>query len=114
MARRTTEEFLDRWRTPGDVRSKVWEERFGETRYTSLGVEAWEAALKDAGLAADQIDHVDRRRARTSARRARSPRSSASPPTGSSTGSAATVGNTGAAHPALLLARRSSRPGPGR
>ena len=54
----STEEFLDRWRTPGDVRSKVWEERFGETRYTSLGVEAWEAALKDAGLVADQIDHL--------------------------------------------------------
>ena len=54
----TTEEFVDRWRTPGDPRSKVWEERFGETRYTSLGVEAWEAALKDAGLVADQIDHL--------------------------------------------------------
>ena len=27
-----TEEFLDRWRTPGDARSKVWEERFGETQ----------------------------------------------------------------------------------
>ena len=25
-----TDEFLDRWRTPGDRRSKVWEERFGE------------------------------------------------------------------------------------
>ena len=30
-----TEEFLDRWRTPGDARSKVWEERFGETRYVA-------------------------------------------------------------------------------
>jgi hydroxymethylglutaryl-CoA synthase len=33
-----TEEFLDRWRTPGDVRSKQWEERFGETKYVALGL----------------------------------------------------------------------------
>jgi 3-hydroxy-3-methylglutaryl CoA synthase len=55
---RATEEFLDRWRTPGDVRSKVWEERFGETRYVPLGVTAWEDALKSAGLTADQVDHL--------------------------------------------------------
>ncbi|MET0903294.1 MAG: OB-fold domain-containing protein [Acidimicrobiales bacterium] len=55
---RATEEFLDRWRTPGEVRSKVWEERFGETRYVPLGVAAWEDALKDAELAADQVDLV--------------------------------------------------------
>jgi len=53
-----TEEFLDRWRTPGDARSKVWEERFGETRYVPLGVAAWEDALKAAGLVADQVDQV--------------------------------------------------------
>ena len=44
-----TDEFLDRWRTAGDRRSKVWEERFGETRYVPLGAEAWESALKSAG-----------------------------------------------------------------
>ena len=32
-----SEEFLDRWRAPGDVRSKVWEERFGEEHYTVAG-----------------------------------------------------------------------------
>ena len=53
-----TDEFLDRWRTPGDRRSKVWEERFGETRYVPLGAEAWESALKAAGLTADQVDRV--------------------------------------------------------
>jgi hydroxymethylglutaryl-CoA synthase len=53
-----TDEFLDRWRTEGDRRSKVWEERFGETRYVPLGTEAWESALKSVGLAADQVDHV--------------------------------------------------------
>jgi 3-hydroxy-3-methylglutaryl CoA synthase/uncharacterized OB-fold protein len=53
-----TEEFLDRWRTPGSSRSKVWEERFGETRYVPLGAVAWDDALKDAGLVANQIDLV--------------------------------------------------------
>jgi hydroxymethylglutaryl-CoA synthase len=53
-----TEEFLDRWRTPGDVRSKVWEERFGETRYVPLGQAAWDDALKTADLVPEQIDHV--------------------------------------------------------
>ena len=55
---RATEEFLDRWRTPGEVRSKVWEERFGESRYVPLGVAAWEDALKAAGLVADQVDRI--------------------------------------------------------
>ncbi len=53
-----TAEFLDRWRSPGATRSKVWEERFGETRYVPLGQAAWDDALKSAGLVADQIDHV--------------------------------------------------------
>jgi 3-hydroxy-3-methylglutaryl CoA synthase/uncharacterized OB-fold protein len=53
-----TEEFLDRWRTPGDTRSKVWEERFGETRYVPLGQAAWDDALKTAGLVTDQVDHI--------------------------------------------------------
>ena len=32
-----SDEFIDRWRTPGERRSKMWEERFGETRYLPLG-----------------------------------------------------------------------------
>jgi 3-hydroxy-3-methylglutaryl CoA synthase/uncharacterized OB-fold protein len=98
-----TEEFLDRWRVPGDLRSKVWEERFGETRYVPLAVEAWEDALKQAGLTADAVDHVivtgTHDRACTAAIKK----------LGMSgervvDGLASTVGNTGAAHPALLLA----------
>ena len=53
-----TEEFLDRWRTPGQSHSKVWEERFGEQRYTVLGEQAWVAALKRSGLAPDDVSHV--------------------------------------------------------
>ena len=32
-----SDESLDRWRTAGERRSKMWEERFGETRYVPLG-----------------------------------------------------------------------------
>ncbi|MCC5952939.1 MAG: OB-fold domain-containing protein [Acidimicrobiia bacterium] len=53
-----TEEFLDRWRTPGDVASKVWEERFGETRYVPLAVDAYQRALADAGMEGDDVDRV--------------------------------------------------------
>src|SRR4029079_11420845 len=53
-----TDEFIDRWRTPGDRRSKVWEERFGETKYVPLGEQAWNAALKAASLSPDQVDRV--------------------------------------------------------
>ena len=40
-----TDEFLDRWRTPGDDRSRQWEEKFGETRYVPLGQAAFAGAL---------------------------------------------------------------------
>jgi 3-hydroxy-3-methylglutaryl CoA synthase len=53
-----TGEFLDRWRAPGAARSKVWEERFGETRYVPLGQAAWDDALKSGGFVADQVDVV--------------------------------------------------------
>ena len=53
-----SEEFLDRWRTPGSTTSKVWEERFGETVYLPLAQDAILRALKEAGLAATSIDHV--------------------------------------------------------
>jgi 3-hydroxy-3-methylglutaryl CoA synthase/uncharacterized OB-fold protein len=53
-----TDEFLDRWRTVGDRRSKTWEERFGETRYVPLGEQAWAAAMKAAGVTAEEVDKV--------------------------------------------------------
>jgi len=53
-----TDEFVDRWRTPGDRRPRVWEERFGETKYLPLGEQAWNAALKQAGVEAADLDHV--------------------------------------------------------
>jgi 3-hydroxy-3-methylglutaryl CoA synthase/uncharacterized OB-fold protein len=106
-----TEEFLDRWRTPGDVRSKVWEERFGETRYTSLGVEAWEGALKEAGLVADQIDHVIVASTHERAAGAVTKKLGVAADRVVD-GLSGTVGNTGAAHPALLLASALERARP--
>ena len=51
----TTEEFIERWRTPGSTRSRAWEERFGEVKYGPLAEQAWNAALKAAELSADQV-----------------------------------------------------------
>ncbi len=53
-----TREFLDRWRSPGEVRTRSWEDRFGEQRYGDLAAQAWEAGLKDAGLDLDQLSKV--------------------------------------------------------
>ncbi|HXP32552.1 MAG TPA: OB-fold domain-containing protein [Acidimicrobiales bacterium] len=53
-----SDEFLDRWRVPGDTDSHVWEERFGEELYVPLAREAFAAALKDAGLSEGDIDHA--------------------------------------------------------
>jgi 3-hydroxy-3-methylglutaryl CoA synthase len=53
-----TEEFLDRWRTPGEAHSKVWEERFGESVYVPLGEQAWKEGLEAAGVAAADVAHV--------------------------------------------------------
>ncbi len=53
-----TDEFTDRWRAPGDRTSKLWEERFGENRYVALGQDALAGALKSAGLEAGDVARV--------------------------------------------------------
>jgi hydroxymethylglutaryl-CoA synthase len=53
-----TDEFTDRWRAPGDRTSKLWEERFGENRYVALGQEALGRALKVAGLESGDIGRL--------------------------------------------------------
>ena len=46
---------------PGERRSRVWEERFGETKYVPLGEQAWQSALKGAELnpADVEITHMN-------------------------------------------------------
>ena len=111
-AGRSTEEFLDRWRTPGDARSKVWEERFGETRYVPLGVAAWEDALKQGDLVADQIDHVAVAGTHARAVAALAKKLGVAERLVGSDLTAA-IGNLGAAQPAALLAASLERAEPG-
>src|SRR3954470_14670545 len=99
----TTEKFVARWRTPGDIGAKVWEERFGETKYVPLGEHAWKRALESAGLAATDVTRViiagsHARAARSLAGKLGAAKDALVDDLG------ATVGFTGAAHPALLLA----------
>jgi hydroxymethylglutaryl-CoA synthase len=107
----TTEEFVDRWRTPGDSRSKLWEERFGENHYSSLGIEAWEGALKQAGVVADQVDHLVVAGTHERAVNAVAKKTGVAADRVGDTLSSS-VGNTGAAHPALLLASALEKAGP--
>ncbi|RPI09409.1 MAG: hydroxymethylglutaryl-CoA synthase family protein, partial [Actinobacteria bacterium] len=53
-----TNEFLDRWRVPGEDASHVWEERFGEHAYVPLAEIAINDALKMAGVTPSELDHV--------------------------------------------------------
>jgi hydroxymethylglutaryl-CoA synthase len=98
-----TDEFVDRWRIPGAATSRLWEERFGEARYAELGAEALKLTLAAAGIGADAVDHLVvaglHDRAVGAVQRA----------SGVSADRitdrlGATVGNPGAAQPALLLA----------
>jgi len=98
-----TDEFTDRWRQPGDQRSRVWEERFGETRYLPLGREAWARALKSTGLGAGDVDRVAVTGMHPRAVKALTAK------LGLAEGAladdlSATVGQAGCAHPLLVLA----------
>ncbi|MBM3676043.1 MAG: hydroxymethylglutaryl-CoA synthase [Actinobacteria bacterium] len=107
-----TDEFLDRWRTPGERRSKVWEERFGETKYVPLGEQAWQAALKAAELTPGEVDHLVVAGMHGRAVKALVKR------LGTKDGAlgddlTATVGNPGTAQAALLLTAALEAAGPG-
>ncbi len=103
-----TAEFVDRWRTPGDAASKQWEERFGEVQYGEVAERAWTEALKATGLDAGAVDRVvvagPHNRAVASLARQHGEKAADT--------LAATVGNTGAAHPLLLLAAELERDAP--
>lgn len=98
-----TQEFLDRWRAPGDMWSQTWEERFPEGIYTDLGMQALDAALKSASVAIGDIDRI--------AVTGTSPRAARAviKQSGIATDRVAPdlidqIGYTGAAHPGVLLA----------
>jgi hydroxymethylglutaryl-CoA synthase len=107
-----TEEFVDRWRTPGDPNAKQWEERFGETKYLPLGEQAWNAALKAAELTPEQVDRLivtgtHARAIRSLTRRLGVAEAAVVDDL------SATVGNTGTAHAGLLLASALETAEPG-
>lgn len=98
-----TLEFLDRWRSPGDVASGLWEERFGDHAYGPLVTDAVTDAIKHAGIAADA---VDRWVVTGSHKRATKAATKALAANGGEVVDSldAVVGNTGAAHQGLILA----------
>ena len=107
-----TDEFLDRWRTPGDRRSKVWEERYGETKYVPLGQQAWESALKASSLEAAAVDRVIV--AGTHGRAVNAFTKKLGVDVGKIVGNlAATVGNPGTAQAGLLFATTLESATPG-
>jgi 3-hydroxy-3-methylglutaryl CoA synthase len=98
-----TAEFVDRWRTPGEVRTKQWEEKFGEVELLPLGERAWNDALKAAGVTAEQVDRVavvgpHARAVKALARRLGVGDDALADDL------TATIGQAGAAHPLLALA----------
>jgi hydroxymethylglutaryl-CoA synthase len=106
-----TEELLDRWRAPQQAHSRLWEERFGETRYVPLGAQAWSAALERAGVSPEEVDHLAiaglHQRACTALAKRLGVADRSVPD------HAATVGTTGAAHPGLLLCTALEQAAPG-
>ena len=106
-----TGEFLDRWRTPGDVSSRAWEERFGEHAYAPH-VQAALQGIKDCGVGPEEVDHLvvsglPGRAVRSAVRSAGIAGEAVADDL------SATVGNSGTAHPGLLLAAVLDRAKPG-
>ena len=107
-----TDEFLDRWRTPGDTRSRVWEERFGETRYATMAAQAFAGVLADAGIEADAVDRLLIAGMHPRAVKAAGAKLSGGRDVLADHVTPA-IGQTGGAHPLLLLAAALEEAGPG-
>jgi 3-hydroxy-3-methylglutaryl CoA synthase/uncharacterized OB-fold protein len=106
-----TAEFLDRWRLPGDLASRQWEERFGEAAYVPLGESALAEALKQAGVTAQSLTRLVVAGPHGRAvRRVASGAGVKKDALGDDL--TAVVGNTGAAHAGLLLADALERARP--
>ena len=108
----STEEFLDRWRKPGESNSRLWEERFGEAAYLPLAQAAVTDALKAAELTAEQIDHLIVTGAHARAVKAVKAWVGARPDA-VAPDLTASIGHTGAAHAGLALADVLDRAAPG-
>ena len=107
-----TEEALDVWRSPGMPFAKQWEDRFGAEIFVPLFGKAAEMALKDAGIAAEDLDKVvlDGTNARSVGAALRQ---AASGPESVADNLAGNVGRTGTAHAGLMLANVLDQAMPG-
>jgi 3-hydroxy-3-methylglutaryl CoA synthase/uncharacterized OB-fold protein len=105
-----TDEFLDRWRLPGEPASHVWEERFAEQIYVPLAEGAVADALKFSDLTPDAVDHVVVAGVHGRAVK-RITRSLGARPDAIAPDLSDTVGNTGSAQPWLGLAAVLDRAG---
>jgi 3-hydroxy-3-methylglutaryl CoA synthase/uncharacterized OB-fold protein len=96
-------EVLERWRVPGEPTSHVWEERFAEAVLVEAAERAFTDALKQAGVSAAEIGHLVV--TGTHARAVRSTRKAlAATPESVVADLVDVIGNSGAAHPGILLA----------
>jgi len=104
-----TSDFTDRWRVPGSSYSQVWEERFGEQAYKPLVDRAWNEALKKVDIKTEDITValISGLHSRAVAR--------SIPLLDVEVADDLTeqIGNTGAAHPSLLLANFLDQAKPG-
>src|SRR4051794_20245027 len=107
-----TEEFLDRWRTPGGAASRTWEERFGEKKDVPPGPEALKMAVGQAGVEADAVDSLVVAGLHERACASVAKKSGVAPDRIVDR-LAASVGNPGAAQPLLLLAAALEKARPG-
>ncbi len=105
-----TEEFLDRWRTPGEIRSKVWDDKFSELTYIGLGRRAFKEGLAAAGLSVADVDVVAVAAPTARIGKAMAGKLGVERVAPDLTD---TVGSTGAAQPALLLASMLEAAEPG-
>ena len=103
-----TEEFIDRWRTPGEVRSKVWDDKFSELTYVAAAGRAFKGAMVECGLDSVDLLAVAAPTARIGS--AVAGRLGAARVVDDLT---ANVGATGAAQPALLLCNALEQAEPG-
>lgn len=107
-----TAEFLERWREPGAIHSRIWEERFGDHAYGPLVGDAVGDAIKHAGLAVDAVDHwvVAGTHKRATAQAAKALAGFGGEVADDLT---TLIGNTAAAHGGIVLASVLDRAAPG-
>lgn len=107
-----TLEVLDRWRIPGERAAHGWEERFGEHAYVPAAQAAFADACKETDTTPDALAHVVVTGVHSRATRVVT-RALGVRPESLVDDLGATIGNSGTAHPGLLLADALERAAPG-